>query len=64
MNFKRAVDALDKTRGIPCTIQEALAQPYRWDAYWMLYNTPESKDDSFCYNKWMKHVDYVRSKPE
>ena len=64
MNFKKAIEGLGRTRGLSCTIQEALSHPNRWDAYWMLYNTPEAKDASFCYDKWMKYVDYVRSKPE
>lgn len=64
MNFKKAIEALGRARGISCTVQEALAQPQRWDAYWMLYNTPEAKDVSVCYDEWIKYVDYARSKPE
>lgn len=64
MNFKKAVEALGKTRGIQCTIKEALTQKYRWDAYWMLYSTPEAKDDTFCNDTWLDYVNYIWSKPE
>lgn len=64
MNFKKAIVTLAKSRGVTCSVQDALNQKYRWDAYWMLYNTPESKDDSFCYDTWIGWVNYIWSKPE
>lgn len=64
MNFNKAVQSLSRTKGVSCTIQQALSQKLRWDAYWMLYNTPEAKDQSFCGDKWLDYVNYIWSKPE
>lgn len=64
MIFKKAIGALHKTKGSQYTIQEALNQQYRWDAYWMLYSTPEANDTSLCGNTWSDYVNFIRSKPE
>ena len=64
MNFEKAICAMVRYRGNVYSVQEALKAPCRWDAYWMLYNTPEASTISVCYDEWIKYVDYVRSKPE
>jgi hypothetical protein len=66
MNFKKAINALKETKGT-YTIEQALSHPNRWSAYWMLYNTEESKvvfRTDKEYDQWMKWVDFIRSKPE
>lgn len=64
MNYKKMVNALHETRSRTYSLQEALNEPRRWCAYWMLYNTPEATDGSVCYDKWISYVTYIRSKPE
>ena len=63
MNFKKAISAMRETKGV-YTIEQALSHPLRWNAYWMLYSTPEAKDFSFNTDKWLDYVNYIWSKPE
>jgi hypothetical protein len=56
MNFKKAINALKETKGT-YTTEQALSHPNRWNAYWMLYNTEESKvvlRTDKEYAQWMK----------
>ena len=66
MNFKKAMLALSETKGV-YTVEQALSHPHRWNDYWMLYSTEESKvaiKTEQEYNQWVKWTDFIRSKSE